>query len=662
MKKFSAYTWAIVCVLATFFFAQVFGFASFKTTGDSLEYVKGKTIVYSVEYQTSSEKLDEVYLNIGSIYTEYGQSADITVKYSTSASSTSFSTFGNTVTVGNVYSARGINGGNFNWFSYADGQATVHKKDIKRISFTATAGLQLREIVAFSDKGNPVKLTVSTSDESGYDHSELAKAVDAQKNFTASTAARSNFTQSEGYALTAIRTVLGGRKAVNGNVYNMNGEYNYLATLIALPSVALFGESTFALRLPSMLACVAGLAALYLLVSAIFKDEKYGFMASVLLAFGGLAAPVGTLGTPLAFVFTSLLFGAYFMYRFYAKGISSSAVLKGGSNVLISAAFVAAAVCMDLSAAIPALGVLALFIFGLKRQKLAYRVQLEKVLPQSATGENTAETELDEQTKMAVLQLKNAYGYKNRVSIGFALLGSFVFGFLLLLLSGVLCYSAAVKAYDTPGSQSLSFIELVWKAWIGTARGANVTEYTSANVGSVFAWFLPLRGATLYDGVLSAGEGVYLGLNAVVNPIVSLVSLFSLGVTTVKVSADIVAKKSDKETLRVRRAYFILLGGLALTALAAAVKGTESTASALLFSAFYTAFIPLNYYLGYRVDKVAKIGKKQTTVMQIALWLLLGAVAVAFVLSIAGIFGFAVPTGVSKIFSWMSILSNGYIR
>jgi hypothetical protein len=170
-----------------------------------------------------------------------------------------------------------------------------------------------------------------------------------------------------------------------------------------------------------------------------------------------------------------------------------------------------------------------------------------------------------------------------------------------------------------------------------------------------------LRGATLYDGVLLE-EGVYLGLNAVANPVVSLVSFFSLVVATVKVSMDIVAKKQDKETLRVRRAYFILLGGLALTMLAAAVKGTESTANMLLFSAFYTAFIPLNYYLGYRVDKAAKIGKKQTTVMQIALWLLLCAVGVVFVLSIASVFGFAVPTGVSKLFSWASILSNGYIR
>ena len=661
MKKFSAYTWALICVLAAFFFAQVFGFTSFKSTGDSLEYVKNKTITYSLEYQTSSEKLDEVYLNIGSIYTEYGQSAEVTIKYSTSATSTSFSTFGHTVTVGNVYSATGINGGNFNWFSYADGQAAEHKKDIKRISFTATAGLQLREIVAFSDKGNQIKLSVATSDESGYDHSELYKAIDAQKRFTDSTAARSNFTQSEGYAMTAIRNVLGGRKAIEGNVYNVNSEYNYLATLIALPSVAVFGETTFALRLPSILACTMGLAALYLLVVAIFKEEKYGFMASVLAAFGGIASPVGTLGTPLAFVFACVLFSVYFMYRFYAKGIASSAVLKGGLNVLISAVFVAAAVCMDLSAAIPAFGVLALFLFGLRRQKLAYRVQLEKVLPKAADGTEIAETDLDDETKLTALKLKNGYEYKNRIAIGFALLGSFVFGFILLLLSGVICYSAAVKAFDTPGNQSLSFIELVWKGWISTARGANITEYTSANVGSVFAWLLPLRGATLYDGVLSS-DGVYLGLNAVANPVVCLVSFFSLAVATVKVSADIVAKKSDKETLRVRRIYFILLGGIALSMLAAAVKGTESTAAALLFTAFYTAFIPLNYYLGYRVDKPVKIGKKQTTVMQIAFWLLLGAVAVAFVLSMAAVFGFAVPTGVSKLFSWMSILSNGYIR
>lgn len=669
MKKFSAYTWTLICVLAAFFFAQIFGLASFKTTGDSLEYVQGKTVVYNVEFENSNEKLDAVYLNIGSIYTEYGKDVEVTVKYSTSATSTSFSTFGHAIKMGNVYSATGINGGNFNWVSYADAQAAVHKKDIKRISFTATAGLQLREIVAFSDKGNQVKVTVSTSDESGYAHSELAKACDAQKNFTKSTAARSNFTQGEAYALTAVRNVLGGKKALGENVYNLNGEYNYLATVFAVPSVAIFGESTFALRLPSILATTAAVVALYLLVSAIFKNEKYGFIAGVAVVFGGLATSVGTLGTPLAFVFSAILFSVYFMHRFYAKGISSAAPLKGGLNVLFSAAFVAVAVCMDLSAAIPALGVAALFVFGLRRQKRAYAVQLEKIAPQVVkNGEKTAgiaetvETELDDQTKTAMAKLKSSFEYKQRISIGFALLGSFVFGFLLLLLGGVICYSAAVKAYDTPGNQSLSFIELVWKAWIGTARGGNVTEFTSANVGSVFAWLLPLRGATVYDGVLSAGEGTYLRLNAIANPVVNLVSLLSLALATVKVSADMVAKKSDKETLRVRRAYFILLGGLALTMLAAAVKGTESTAYSLLFSAFYAAFIPLSYYLGYSVDKPARIGKKQTTVMHIAFVILLIGVGVAFVLSIASTYGFAVPTGVSKIFSWMSLLSNGYIR
>ena len=663
MKKFSVYTWALVCILVAFFCAQIFGLASFKTTGDSLEYLKDKTVVYNVEFDCSGEKLDAVYLNIGSIYTEYGKDAEVTVKYSTSASSTSFSTFGHTVTVGNVYSATGVNGANFNWLSYADGQAAVHKQNIKRISFTATAGLQLREIVAFSDKGKQAKITVATSDESGYDHSELAKACDAQKNFTKSTAARSNFTQDEAYALTAIRTVFGGKKALGENVYNLNGEYNYLATLFALPSVAIFGESTFALRLPSVLATASAVVALYLLVSAILKKEKYGFIAGISVAFGGLATSVGALGTPLAFVFSALLFGVYFMHRFYAKGISSAAPLKGGLNVLFSAAFVAVAVCMDMSAAIPALGVAALFLFGLRRQKRAYAVQLEKIAPQvSENGAKNAETEVGEQTKTAMAKLQSGFEYKQRISIGFALLGSFVFGFLLLLIGGVLCYSAAVKAYDTPGNQTLSFIELVWKAWIGTARGGNVTEFTSANVGSVFAWLLPLRGATLYDGVFSSGEGVYLRLNAIANPVVNLVSFLSLALVTVKVSADIVAKKSDKETLRVRRAYFILLGGLALTMLAAAVKGTESTAYSLLFSAFYEAFIPLSYYLGYSVDKPARIGKKQTTVMNIAAAILLIGIGVAFILSIASTYGFAVPTGVSKIFSWMSILSNGYIR
>lgn len=159
-----------------------------------------------------------------------------------------------------------------------------------------------------------------------------------------------------------------------------------------LPSVVIFGDSPFALRLTPFLATCATLLFVYLLGSLLFKDEKYGFIFAFIFAVGGLATTVGRMGAPYALVSCFLVASLYFMYRFFSKGISSQHIVKGGLNVLFSGLFAALTLAMNTLAIFPAAGILTLFGFGMRRQKLAYQNALLKYLPAEKAAPHTAET------------------------------------------------------------------------------------------------------------------------------------------------------------------------------------------------------------------------------------------------------------------------------
>ena len=115
--------------------------------------------------------------------------------------------------------------------------------------------------------------------------------------------------------MTSIHTVLGGGAIASGSVYNVDRDFNSLATVLLLPSVAVFGDSTFALRLTPFLATCATLILVYLFGSLLFKDEKYGFVFALLFAVGGLATTVGRLGAPYALLACFLVASAYLRSR-----------------------------------------------------------------------------------------------------------------------------------------------------------------------------------------------------------------------------------------------------------------------------------------------------------------------------------------------------------
>ena len=703
--RLSGFSLAFIILFVLFFAAGFGSLGSFRSTGKAFSYVSGDNniAVFNLEMTDKQSKLTAVYVNVGNVYTELGADTKITVKRTNSLDTKPGITVGE-ATIGNIYSKKDkTEGANFNWISIATGKDKLDAS-AKTISFSATANLDLNEIVCIGNDGKPIPMSVNTELSQGFSlqKKQLSYAIDAPNSFIGSNAARNNFTAEEAYYMTSIHTVLGGGAIASGSVYNVDRDFNSLATVLLLPSVAVFGDSTFALRLTPFLATCATLILVYLFGSLLFKDEKYGFVFALLFAVGGLATTVGRLGAPYALLACFLVASAYFMYRFFSKGISSEHVVRGGLNVLFSGLFAALALAMNFLSIFPVAAILALFGFGMRRQKLAYKNELVKHLPAAPSSESasefseeqTAETEvklgtLEKESKPAVAEqakpvadgkgaaaialigregkeMKAAYAYKTRISWAFAAISFVLATFLFMLLASVVTYNAYVKTFDDPSNPSLNYAALLGKGFAAPFRIDNITKYTSANAVNVLAWLMPLKASTVYDAIrVPVASNRYLAWNVSMNAAVCVAALISFAFCTVSVISDLFSKeRGGRIARRVRRIYLVLLGGILSAMLASAFVKNTSMLQSALFGVFYLGFIPL----ATKICQPAEIvlngkGRAKTSAADIILIVLCFIFVVFFALSVPSMYGFEISaTAAKRMFGWTSIFSNGYFR
>jgi hypothetical protein len=110
--------------------------------------------------------------------------------------------------------------------------------------------------------------------------------------------------------------------------------------------------------------------------------------------------------------------------------------------------------------------------------------------------------------------------------------------------------------------------------------------------------------------------------------ILSFLCLASVLFATVKVAIGFVQKTADKNALKLRRSYFLLLGGMAATMLMVALKVNVSVIFSLAFQALYLAFLPLTAKTIFDCECGGK-GKK--IALDVILWTIVGVVAVPFI-------------------------------
>ena len=293
-------------------------------------------------------------------------------------------------------------------------------------------------------------------------------------------------------------------------------------------------------------------------------------------------------------------------------------------------------------------------IFGLRRQKLAYKVALAKTEGMEETI-TTADGE-SKQVNKAAAKVTAKYQTKNRVAWGFAIL-SFVMGTaFLVLISSVLCYFAYVKA---GGSAATGYIKFVLKGGWKSGRSGRVLWFMDHNATSVWSWWLPIKAATLYVGANGVSDSRYLAWNVAPNMILSFLCLAAVLFITVKVAHGFVKKTEDKKALKLRRTYFILLGGMAAMMIMGGLKANVSAIYSLAFQVLYLAFLPLT---AKTVSDCECGGKRKKLVMEILTWTIVAAVTIVFLMSLPSVYGFEVSAKWGKCFGWTTFVSNGYFR
>ena len=652
MKKLSAYVWAFIVLIVVFFTAGVSTLGSAATSGKSL-FVQANTKAYfslvDEDGNTYSDNVQDVYVKIGSVYNDVGEDFTLTVGFSTSTSPATDSSFTKApiVLATNVYSdGDGADGIHYNWFKVV----TAWNKNAKSVSFASTANLELYEIVCLNDKGERLNLKAYTGKLNPYKAEEVAYACDAQDSVIISENAYYNLTMEEGYYLSSAQTLLGGRSFIKDCKYLLDKNFNYLSTVLISGSVGLFGASAFAVRLPAFLATCILIIFAFLLMRELFKNDKFAFIGSILLCVGGLATTLGRIGAPYAFVASALVGSAYFMYRFFAKGISNKHVVKDGANILYSGLFAAAAIAIDGGAIFPVIAILVLFGFGMRRQYQAYKVALAKT-------EGLGETVVDDKGETKTVnkeadRVTAQYKGKNRISYGFAGLSFGMGTVILIFLAAILSYSAFIKVN---GNVDLGFANLLWTGFKNSMLGKGVLPFATQNASNAFVWFLPWKANTVYTGL--NGGSAYLTWSVTTNLVVTCLALVSLIFVTVKVALGFANKATDKQTLRVRRAYFVLLGGMAAGMLMAACRMHVSILNGYLFHVAYVAFLPLAAAAIVGEDSGAK-----KTWVDVALWAVVGLAVAAFALGVPAAYGIAVSTNYAKAFTWTTFVTNGLFR
>lgn len=526
MKKISVWFIAFITMLVVFFTAGVLTLGTTKQTGNGLYYKTDTTVCYNVDLATG-DAFNAVYLHVGDIR----EQTTLTVRYSTSSSSTSFKKFAE-LTIDE-------RSGAYRFITVGENKKL---EGVQRVSITATGDFRLNEIVCLNLAGNPLGLHANTS-VSDYESYELERALDAQNSLTLKTSRYDTFTVEESKTLGAVNNVLAGKAFAGGASYPWINGYNHLSTLAFAGSVALFGSSPFALRLPALIASALALVFAFFLLRAVTKSDLIAFFSVALFAVGGAVFSLSHVGSAGALICSALLASAYFAYRFFANGIRSTRVKRDALTLLYSGIFGAIALALDFLSIVALVGVAVILAFGWRRQYIAY--QRAKEQPSA-----------NARTERAI------YRYKTRVSVCFTLL-SFVCVFFFLQLSATsLVYPALARTYDLDfGGAMLKGLSLSFLP-------------ASTGVTNAFSWWLGVTAPTEY----------------LVFSILCLIAF--LGVWSAVVYT-LVKKMQDKEVLRLRRSAYLLTGGMFASLLAGLIKPVLISGYFGVFATLYATFAVL---------------------------------------------------------------------
>ena len=583
----------------------------------------------------------QIMVNVGAVYAPVGEDTDIRIGRGTSPDLTYSLTY--PLTVPSVYTPEdvaneeeGSYNGPYNWAVFDVTSVTENGwrlRDYDYYYFAArTSSVRINEVLFVAEntalpeeEREPILLDAELDDasiirrtegETMAEALERASAVlDSQTLPNLSQSSFNRLSEEEAYSMMTIEEMRAGGTYVTGDTYLADTVYNALGTDILALGTLIFGMSPFGLRFFPFLAAFGVLVLGYLLVKELAKSDRAGFIFAVLYALSAVFLAAGHFGTPLmlgVFFFTA---SVYFGYKFYARGMKSAS-LGGAAPVILSALFGALSICVNGVWAIPFVGVVVLFGFGMARQKKARQYYLEKAAEapsETVLTEDGGEYEVTAEERTA--RVAAEYRRKDRIAIA-SFVTVFIVGVVILSLLAVIpAYLPYVRVFGDPASP-MNVIEVVWRLFTGGFVGANVTSYAQS-------WALH----TLFKGV---GEmyavtiaGALTGAVALVASIVALVWC-------------LVSKKQDaKSEKTVLRALIVLAAGLLLSLVCSAFGGGS-------FAFLLMALIFLFAMGGIASDRVLVSGGKAAKAV---MWVFAALLIIAFVLLIPFTFSVPLPAG-----------------
>ena len=573
----------------------------------------------------------KVLVNVGAVYAPAGEDTDIRIGRGTSPDLIYSLTY--PLTVPSVYRAENgsdeaLSNGPYNWAVF-DVTSVTEKgwrlRDYAYYCFFARSNsVRINEVVFVAENNDlpeeerkPVVLAAELDDasiirraegETKEEALERASAVlDSQYLPTLSSSSFYCYSEEEAYSMMTIAEMRAGGSYVTGDTYLADTVYNALGTDILALGTLIFGMSPFGLRIFPFLAAFGVLVLGYFLVRDLSKSERAGFIFAVLYTLSAAFFAAGHLGTPLMFGVFFFTASVYFCHKFYAKGMKT-ADFKGALPVILSALFGALAVCTNGVWVIPMLGVIALFVAGMVRQRKAKAYYLAKAEAMPEAPAAAEETPVPSPKE----HVEREYRRKDRAAIAsFAVV--FLIGSLVLSLLAVIpAYLPYVRVFGDPAAP-MGVFAVAWKLFAGGFTGVNVTSYAQSwSLHTIFA------GTGELFAVTCAGL-----LTAAVAAAASIVALvwFLVG-----------KKQCEKPALR---ALVIAAVGLVL-ALVSSFFGGGS------FGFTLTALIFLFAIGGFAGDQVLAEGGRAA---KVAMWVIAVLLILSFVLLIPFTFSVPLPAG-----------------
>lgn len=495
----------------------------------------------------------EVYLNLGGIYTELGETVTLRIARATTAESSWYNYA--EVQFANLYekveegknSVNPITDSLYNWVKYEvttpDGWSVSTYSYYKISVTTPDSAVLLNEVVFVANdrdmsaegEHKPVILNTALYRQATGSGSVLPFGDEAEAiidspcipNLAQSSFFR--FGQEEVWSMMTISEMRQGKTYTGGGIYHIDSVYNTLGNDLLAFGTLIGGMSPFGLRLMPFLASFGVLVFGYLFVKLIANSEKAGFIFALLYALCGMSMSLGHLGTPLMIGLFFFVAALYFTTKFFLEGLKEAGFVSA-IPVMLAGLFAAASICVNGAFIIPVLGLVALFTAGLVRQVRTTRAALDLAIEEVEADENAGGTPHTEagtsEPRKKLAAALAAHRFKGSAA-GCSFFACLIMGnFLISVLAVLPMYFPYVKVLDNPANPSRNIFYFIWKAFSGGFVGQN---YLALSQSAWNPFYLLFKGTGETFAVTATGSLIAIGalLSGVIGAVLAILLLMS---------------------------------------------------------------------------------------------------------------------------------------